>query len=51
MLQTACCSPAACNPGLCIAWRRWIKDIEAYTPDSKVDYPIIADLNKDIATL
>jgi 1-Cys peroxiredoxin 6 len=29
----------------------WIKDIEAYTPDSKVDYPIVADLNKDIATL
>lgn len=29
----------------------WIKDIEAYTTDSNVDYPIIADLNKDIATL
>ena len=30
---------------------RWISDIEAYTPDSKVDYPIISDPNKDIATL
>lgn len=31
--------------------RRWISDIEAYTPGSKVDYPIIADPNRDIATL
>lgn len=30
---------------------RWIKDIEAYTPDSVVDYPIIADPNRDVATL
>ena len=30
---------------------RWISDIEAYTPDSKIDYPIISDPNKDIATL
>ena len=32
-------------------WRRWISDIEAYTPNSKVDYPIIADHNREIATL
>ncbi len=30
---------------------RWISDIEAYTPNSKVDYPIISDPTKDIATL
>ena len=30
---------------------RWIKDIQAYTPDAKVDYPIIADADKKIATL
>ncbi|EIE24436.1 thioredoxin-like protein [Coccomyxa subellipsoidea C-169] len=29
----------------------WIKDIEAYTPNSIVNYPIIADPNRDIATL
>ncbi|KAK9909512.1 hypothetical protein WJX75_003362 [Coccomyxa subellipsoidea] len=29
----------------------WIKDIEAYTPKSLVNYPIIADPNRDIATL
>ncbi|CAL5219468.1 g1303 [Coccomyxa viridis] len=29
----------------------WIKDIEAYTPDSIVNYPIIADPHRDIATL
>jgi 1-Cys peroxiredoxin 6 len=29
----------------------WISDIEAYTPNSKVDYPIISDPTKDIATL
>ncbi len=33
------------------AGNRWIKDIEAYTPDAKVDYPIIADADKKIATL
>ncbi|KAI4335050.1 hypothetical protein L6164_013733 [Bauhinia variegata] len=26
----------------------WIKDIEAYTPGCKVDYPIIADSNREI---
>ena len=30
---------------------RWIKDIEAYTPNSLVNYPIIADPNRDIASL
>lgn len=30
---------------------RWIQDIEAYTPGSIVNYPIIADPNRDIATL
>ena len=30
---------------------RWIKDIEAYTPDSIVSYPIIADPHRDVATL
>jgi len=29
----------------------WISDIESYTPQSKVDYPIISDPNRDIATL
>jgi len=37
------------GPDACIC--RWISDIEAYTPDSKVDYPIISDPNRDIATL
>lgn len=46
LLHAACFSMRA--PPICC---RWIKDIEAYTADSKVDYPIIADLNKDIATL
>ena len=31
--------------------RRWIKDIEAYTTGSIVNYPIICDPNRDIATL
>ncbi|CAL0329820.1 unnamed protein product [Lupinus luteus] len=26
----------------------WIKDIEAYTPDAKVNYPIISDPNREI---
>ena len=30
---------------------RWIKDIEAYTPDSIVSYPIIADPHRNVATL
>ena len=30
---------------------RWIKDIEAYTPNSIVNYPIVADPNREIATL
>jgi hypothetical protein len=30
---------------------RWIKDIEAYTEGSIVNYPIICDPNRDIATL
>ena len=30
---------------------RWIKDIEGYTPDSIVSYPIIADPHRDVATL
>ncbi|BDA42933.1 Peroxiredoxin-6 [Coccomyxa sp. Obi] len=29
----------------------WIQDIEAYTPGSIVNYPIIADPKRDIATL
>ncbi len=29
----------------------WIQDIEAYTPGSKVDYPIIADPKREIAVL
>ncbi|KAA6429143.1 MAG: peroxiredoxin 6 [Trebouxia sp. A1-2] len=29
----------------------WIKDIEAYTPGSKVDYPIISDPKREIAVL
>ncbi|KAI3946343.1 hypothetical protein MKW98_010467 [Papaver atlanticum] len=29
----------------------WIKDIEAYTPGCKVNYPIIADPNRDIMKL
>ena len=31
--------------------RRWIKDIEAYTPKSVVSFPIIADPDRHIATL
>ncbi|DBA94815.1 hypothetical protein WJX77_008101 [Trebouxia sp. C0004] len=31
--------------------RAWIKDIEAYTPGSKVDYPIISDPKREIAVL
>ena len=30
---------------------RWIKDIEAYTPGSKVEYPIISDPKREIAVL
>lgn len=33
------------------AHKGWISDIESYTPGSKVDYPIIADHNREIATL
>ena len=29
----------------------WIQDIEAYTPGSKVDYPIVADPKREIAVL
>ena len=29
----------------------WIQDIEAYTPGSKVDYPIIADPKREVAVL
>ncbi|CAJ1935710.1 unnamed protein product [Sphenostylis stenocarpa] len=28
--------------------KEWIKDIEAHTPDAKVDYPIIADSKREI---
>ncbi|KAK4265974.1 hypothetical protein QN277_026953 [Acacia crassicarpa] len=28
--------------------KEWIKDIEAYTPGAKVDYPIISDPTRDI---
>ncbi|XP_068661112.1 1-Cys peroxiredoxin [Aristolochia californica] len=28
--------------------KEWIKDIEAYTPGSKVSYPIIADPNREV---
>ncbi|KAL3160929.1 Peroxiredoxin-6 [Trebouxia sp. C0009 RCD-2024] len=31
--------------------KAWIKDIEAYTPGSKVNYPIISDPKREIAVL
>lgn len=31
--------------------KAWIADIEAYTPGSKVDYPIIADPDRHVAAL
>lgn len=31
--------------------KSWIADIEAFTPGSKVDYPIIADPDRHIAVL
>ena len=42
--------PCCISVQTCVRFR-WISDIEAYTPSSKVDYPIISDPNKDIATL
>ena len=31
--------------------REWVQDIEAYTPGARVDYPIIADPDRQIAVL
>jgi len=33
------------------AHKDWIQDIEAYTPGSKVDFPIIADPKREVAML